>query len=1359
MDVPINNNDEKKSGFASGLQQVGAGEGNTGNVGSTGNTGTTGTTGGVANIPNFKVSKMDMMHIFDALPLGIRIIIIDTGELVFANRASMDIFGCEDFERDVLGRSAFSFMPEIQPNGRTTVDMANEFMSNPNATMDFQCIKLNGDIFMARISNFGTDFMGKKASIAIIEDITEAKKAEDLICRRSELLDAVKEMETTLLSQKDKTFEDIMSDSLLPIADVTDVDRIDIYRVVEMDGERRFGQKYRWSKTKGKFVAIDERIKILSNRPLFGRWLEKLNNDSSINTHLSIMADDEREFLEPLGVKSLLLTPVLIDDKLWGAIAFQNLDRERYFEDDIVDYLCSVTRLCANAIIKNAIKNDLAETEERMKLMLDSTPLCCQLWDSNFNKIDCNQEAIRFFGFKDKQDFMDRYHDIYPEFQPDGQRSEEKVLLYLNRVVEEGSCVFDWTYKLFDGTLIPTEATLVRISRGDDFLIAGYTRDLSEQNRIMKELYEHEQEIQQAHELIAAQLSKLNLVIRATNIGLWEMPIYYSDYANPDLNNPFIFSDEFRHLLGYTDENDFPGLLGTWISSIHPDDLERVLEHAVNHLLDTSGNTPYNIEYRLKKKDGEYGYYRAYGGTIRDENGTALQITGALMDITESKAFTMMLENILNSIDSMIYITVPETGEVLFMNNKTMSNYGIEGETTGRLCYKLLQKDKDDICEFCPCHQLEKNPGAIISWEDHNTLTNRIHRNTDQYIRWVDGRTVHMQHSVDVTELINSIELAKAANKAKSDFLSMVSHEIRSPMNVILGVAEIELQKNIRDYGIREAFEKIYASGDLLLGIINDILDLAKIEAGKLELVIDKYEMPSLISDSSQLNMMRIGSKAIEFELNVSENMPYYLIGDELRIKQILNNLLSNAFKYTEAGTVVLTVFAEEIEDDDGPNIVFKVSDTGHGMSEEQVSKLFEEYSRFNIRANRTTEGTGLGMSIVKNLVHMMDGDVIIDSVEGEGTTVTVRLPQKRVDSRVIDRELAESLRQFRKSSRAQMKRTQITREPLPYGSVLIVDDVEANLYVARGLLVPYGLKISTATSGSEAIDLIKSGKVFDIVFMDHMMPEMDGIEATKKIREAGYKEPIVALTANAVIGQADVFLSNGFDDFIAKPIDTRQLNNILNRLIRDKQSAEVIEEARKQASTNEAGTNAHDEDGAVDPYVLEAFMRDASKSISVLDAIVNKQGCLDDEEKRLFEIHVHGLKTALANIGNQNLSVAAYKLEVAAQENEIEKRKSEAAAFITSLRNILNELIKMDETKSCDASDEDRPYLCEKLQEIKSACEDYDSETVNDAIKQLRCATWSQSTHELIAAIAKYLLSSDFDEIVETVDEFLDRG
>jgi signal transduction histidine kinase/CheY-like chemotaxis protein/ABC-type amino acid transport substrate-binding protein/HPt (histidine-containing phosphotransfer) domain-containing protein len=707
-----------------------------------------------------------------------------------------------------------------------------------------------------------------------------------------------------------------------------------------------------------------------------------------------------------------------------------------------------------------------------------------------------------------------------------------------------------------------------------------------------------------------------------------------------------------------------------------------------------------------------------------------------------------LMERVLNSIDAMIYATDPETFEILFINDTMKRQFGIEDDCIGQLCYKVLQKDFDKQCDFCPCLKLDKEPDKAIVWEEHNSLTNLIYHNIDRYIDWPNGKKAHIQHSVDMTELIAAKEFAEQSSRYKSSFLATVSHEIRTPMNAILGITEIQLQNEI-SAEMKEALEKIYNSGYLLLGIINDILDLSKIEAGKLELTPVKYDVASLIHDTIHLNALRYENKPIEVNLQVDENIPSELFGDELRIKQILNNLLSNSFKYTDSGEVSLRAAVEYPQEKESKQImmVFRISDTGQGMSPEQVDKLFDEYTRFNLEANRTTVGTGLGMSITQHLIKMMNGAISVESKQGQGSTFTIRLPQEIVGAAVFGKEMAENLQQFRLEKASHIEKSpQVVRDYMPYGRVLVVDDVETNLYVARGLLSPYGLSIETAASGFEAIDKVKNGAIYDIIFMDHFMPKMDGTEAAKNIREMGYTHSIVALTANALTGQEEMFLANGFDGFISKPIDIRQLNATLNKWIRDKYPAEIVDAARRLKSDLRKHSPVN-VSPSMDTQLAKIFMRDAQKAVAVLQAFYEKKDTPEDKDIQQYIINAHSMKSTLAIIGENDLSSLAAKLEQAGRERNMAVIADETPVFLNLLQAVIGKVRPSEDARNDEITMEDRDYLREKLIVIQAACVKYDKKTAKDAMTDLQERTWSKRIAEQLESIADRLLHSEFEE------------
>ena len=639
--------------------------------------------------------------------------------------------------------------------------------------------------------------------------------------------------------------------------------------------------------------------------------------------------------------------------------------------------------------------------------------------------------------------------------------------------------------------------------------------------------------------------------------------------------------------------------------------------------------------------------------------------------------------------------------------------------------------------------------------------------------------TLRVRHQIQMVNLRRELEHAarssEMASRAKSLFLANMSHEIRTPMNAILGVTEILIEHETLPMEIEEGLNRIYSSCDLLLGIINDVLDFSKIEAGKLDIVSSHYKIASLINDSVQLNMMRISSKPIEFDLQIDENIPANLFGDELRIKQILNNLLSNAFKYTDAGKVTLTVGFETSQEKDDIILVLSVKDTGCGMTKDQLNIMFEEYARFNRENNINIEGTGLGLAITQQLITLMKGEIQVESEPDKGSLFTARLPQKKINNEILGKEITASLQQFKVNYLLQRKREHITRDLMPYGRVLVVDDVETNIFVASGLMKLYKLQIDTAMSGQEAIDKIKNGNVYDVVFMDHMMHEMDGIETVKNLRDLNYLAPIVALTANAVAGQADIFMSCGFNDFISKPIDIRQLNSIFNKFIRDKQPPEVIEELQRQ-NAEKINAEKFAVKPPVDPLLLVSFVSDANKTIKWLDenkpqkaASGFEYGFKDDKILQEFIVIVHGIKSSLWNIDETELAEHASRLEIRGREISIALKQNDETYvsqnvefivkavpdFIDKLRALLEKIELRDKDKddqiNCDMNIDDLRGI---LTAIQQRAADYDRKGVLNSIKEIK--NCSKKTKEALDIIKGLVTHSEFEEAAKTAADFI---
>ncbi|MCL2420437.1 MAG: ATP-binding protein, partial [Defluviitaleaceae bacterium] len=476
---------------------------------------------------------------------------------------------------------------------------------------------------------------------------------------------------------------------------------------------------------------------------------------------------------------------------------------------------------------------------------------------------------------------------------------------------------------------------------------------------------------------------------------------------------------------------------------------------------------------------------------------------------------------------------------------------------------------------------------------------------------------VVITYSIDITkekkakEEHQRLKIAEESNRAKSRFLAKMSHEIRTPITAVLGISEIQLRSSNLSPNLTEAFATIHNSSNVLLGIIDDILDLSKIEEGKMDLTYEEYDVASMINDVAHLHLSYIGSNSIKFNLLVDEKLPSVLIGDALRLKQIVNNLLSNAFKYTEDGAIKLCFEYQKDETAQSqPALLISISDTGLGMTQEQLDNLQNahvEFTRFHEQEKRHISGTGLGMSIVYSMIELMNADISFTSEVGKGTTVVISVPQKAVGCKLLGKKVALSLQQFEFSAYASAKNFNFTPEPMPYGNVLIVDDVETNLYVAKGMMAFYDLNIETCISGYAAIEKIEQGKVYDIIFMDQMMPGMDGIQTMHMMRDKGYTHPIVALTANALMGQAEEMMEMGFDDFISKPIQTLQLNAVLVKYIRDRRLSKISEGGVPEGNT------AAIIDDQIDIDFVEEIREMFVKNDSAMFANINK--ALDEDD------------------------------------------------------------------------------------------------------------------------------------------------
>ena len=557
------------------------------------------------------------------------------------------------------------------------------------------------------------------------------------------------------------------------------------------------------------------------------------------------------------------------------------------------------------------------------------------------------------------------------------------------------------------------------------------------------------------------------------------------------------------------------------------------------------------------------------------------------------------------------------------------------------------------------------------------------------------------QKAAESDELRTAKTIAEHSNEAKSTFLANMSHEIRTPINAVLGMNEMVLRESIeaRD-SLPEAREvirgkfidiisyagNIKSAGNSLLSIVNDILDLSKIEAGKFEIVESPYRLSTVLNDVSNMIAFKAKDKGLTFRIDVEENLPDVLYGDEVRVRQIFTNLLNNAVKYTKEGEIHLSVLsgrAEQTDEEKKILLTAKVTDTGIGIKPEDLDKLFEKFQRVDLEQNSDIEGTGLGLAITKNLLDMMGGNIEVESVYGEGSAFTVCLPQQVVS--------AEPVGNFKDKFDRSMQDTKAYKESFraPGARILIVDDARMNLTVAAGLLKKTQIMIDMAVSGAEAIRLAKKNH-YDLILMDQRMPEMNGTEAMRRIlaeEDFDKNTPFICLTADAVSGSRERYIAEGFTDYLTKPIDSKALENMLRKYL---PADKVMVTQEKEAGQNDV---LKEEDGravgfdllrtaGVDPDTgLLYSQEDRELYCLLLREYAGKadkyqrelESCYEKEDWKNYAILVHTLKSTSKMIGAQALSEQAAKLEAAANENDGKQIHEDHKAMMLHYQSVVD--------------------------------------------------------------------------------------
>jgi len=794
--------------------------------------------------------------------------------------------------------------------------------------------------------------------------------------------------------------------------------------------------------------------------------------------------------------------------------------------------------------------------------ILDNLPVGLAFFDGTPRVTNVNDKLAQMFDAP-KQQIIDRYYeDFSPEYLPDGRKALEAAYDQTNRAMKGETVRFEWPHQTAYGKPVHCDITLIRVKDEDEFIGIGFLYDLTDIKKLTRHLHEQDELLKALNKVSSTLIEPetffedslqhaMEIISNAVNVDrvcIWKncnskdgdycSEIYELDrgcFKTRDKHG--VLTEDLKY-----DEKIFLKELasqGNSVSLLVRDMQSNLKDHLMTRGIISIFIMPVFIQEKFWGFIGYDNYTKERLFTENEElilrsasrtivnaisrNNIRVRLETAVTEANEANKQKNIalksLESILNGIDALIYITVPKTGELLFINNYMKKVLGKESDDlVGKLCYNIL-RGTDKKCEFCPCFELIKNPDQVIIWDDYVDVLDAHIRHSDCFIDWPDGSKVHLQHAVNITELINAREQAEQGNRSKSAFLANMSHEIRTPMNAIIGMTVIGKSANDvsrKDY----CFEKIENASQHLLGVINDILDMSKIEANKFELSHEEFDFEKMLQRVVNIVAFRADEKKQKLTVHIDKSIPCTLIGDDQRLAQVITNLLGNAVKFTpEEGFVRLeTRFLGR--EDDFYSIQITVKDSGIGISPEQQQQLFRSFHQAESGTSRRFGGTGLGLVISKNIIELMGSCIELESEIGKGSAFSFTF----------------------KAKRGVKTMPGLSDIGLNWGNIKImaVDDDSDVLSYFEEIMQRFGAKCDTAKNAAQALSLIEKNGMYDIYFVDWKMPETDGIMLAKQLK-ARSKSPehtiVIMITAAEWSAVADEAKKAGVDKFLSKPL------------------------------------------------------------------------------------------------------------------------------------------------------------------------------------------------------------------------------